>query len=116
MPLQTPDPRLPKVLRESKLLWKPRTEYQAPAPAPDDSWFAHVGGLSFDLDTRAPAPISSPSDPPFTLTLRTPSVLEAQTWHPSSLAAAAQIADALIDLLLEQLRSSLQEVPRANAT
>jgi hypothetical protein len=51
-------------------------------------------------------------EPPLTLTLRHGSH-DVQTWYPTSLTAAAQIADALVDLLLEQLRSSLQETSRA---
>lgn len=104
--LQTQDPRLPRFLRDSKLPWKPRCPYQAPALRPDDAWSAHLGGLCFNLE-MAPPPEMSCGEPPLTLTLRRDSH-EVQTWYPTSLAAASQIADALVDLLLEQLRSSLQ--------
>lgn len=107
--LQTPDPRLPQVLRDSKLPWKPRFEDQAPAPRPDDAWTAHFGGLCLELETRSPAFMCGPNDPPLTLYLHYPNPSQSQTWNPSSIPAAVQMAEALVDVLFQQLRTTLTQ-------
>ena len=101
------DDHLPLDLRVSKLPWSPDLENQSPAPAPNDSWAAATGTLEWTLTAHQDAP----GDPPaFLLGLRDiandEDVQHVFQGYPS-LHDAVVAAEAIHELLLEQLRQQL---------
>jgi hypothetical protein len=104
------DPDLPAALRNSSLPWQADLEHSAPAPAPDDSWHALLGTLEWSIVAHRPGLGRSPE---FLLGLRSLGEEdEVQgTWTFHSLRDAVVAADAINDILLDQLRK-LVRYPR----
>lgn len=99
-----PENHLPRALRDSKLPWKPRFDDQAASPRPDDGWTADLGGLRLELDLDS-AELDLPDGTP-ALRLRLLEQVvdrEVRSWDPPDLHTAAHVAEAVVDLLLEQL-------------
>ena len=102
------DERLPAALRDSKLPWAPDLEHQSPAPAPNDSWCALVGTLEWSLHAHQDAPDAQPV---YMLGLRDIARDEDlqhffKSYPSPDLANSA--AEAVHDMLLEQLRLALE--------
>lgn len=108
MTLAKPETHLPNSLRDSKLPWKPLLDDQAAAPRDGDGWTATLGDLRLELELE-----SDPLEPgPPSLSLRLVAHRrEVRRWSPSSLTEAAYTSEALVDLLLEQLRSNVEASP-----
>lgn len=110
---ENPENHLPTPLRESKLPWKPWMDDQARAPRPGDGWSASLGGLRLELELDEPLEFSDgevrEGTPAWSLALYDPHGRQVRSWTPPDLRSASLVADALVDLLLEQLRHEAQE-------
>lgn len=110
-----PEDHLPDALRASKLPWLPDDDGQAAAPRGGDGWRARLGELRFELlvDHDPPdSPFESAGEPPtFQLRLlNTHLDRETSSWELDSLETAAQVADSIRQMLVQEL---LHEVRRA---
>lgn len=115
MHLLEPESHLPRPLRDSKLPWKPLLDDQAAVPRDGDGWTATLGDVRLELELESdPLELAEggrpgPCSPSLRLVVHR---REVRRWSPANLASAAQTAEALVELLLEQLASSLPEAPR----
>ena len=101
------DSQLPTALANSRLPWAPDLEHQSSAPAPNDSWAALVGTLEWSITAHS----DSEAPPDFLLGLRDiandEDIQHVFRAYPS-LHDACIAAEAVHDLLLEQLKQRLR--------